>query len=42
MLRHCLNDYATALKQMRLAALGKTQGETNAEFQFLEMDLAES
>ena len=37
-----LNDYYDpALKQMRLAALGKAQEETKAEFQFLEMDLAD-
>lgn len=37
-----LNDYYDpALKQMRLAALGETKEETSAEFQFLEMDLAD-
>lgn len=37
-----LNDYYDpALKQMRLAALRETQDETNAEFEFLEMDLAD-
>lgn len=36
-----LNDYYDpALKQMRLAALHETREETNAEFQFLELDLA--
>ena len=36
-----LNDYYDPdLKQMRLAALGETKEETSAEFQFLEMDLA--
>jgi UDP-glucuronate 4-epimerase len=37
-----LNDYYDpTLKQMRLAALRKTREETNAEFEFLEMDLAD-
>ena len=37
-----LNDYYDpALKQMRLAALLETREETNAEFEFLEMDLAD-
>ncbi len=37
-----LNDYYNpALKQMRLAALSATQEETNAEFEFIEMDLAD-
>ena len=37
-----LNDYYDpALKQMRLAALGDTREETNAKFEFLEMDLAD-
>ena len=37
-----LNDYYDpALKQMRLAALVETKEETNAEFQFREMDLAD-
>lgn len=37
-----LNDYYDpALKQMRLAALGETKEETSAEFEFLEMDLAD-
>lgn len=37
-----LNDYYDpALKQMRLAALNETREETNAEFEFLEMDLAD-
>ena len=37
-----LNDYYDpTLKQMRLAALGETQGETSADFQFLEIDLAD-
>jgi UDP-glucuronate 4-epimerase len=36
-----LNDYYDpALKQMRLAALHKTQKEAIADFEFLEMDLA--
>lgn len=36
-----LNDYYDpALKQMRLAALRKTQKEAIADFEFLEMDLA--
>ena len=35
------NYYDPALKQMRLAALGETKEETSAEFQFLEMDLAD-
>ena len=38
-----LNDYYNpALKQMRLDALREAQEKTNAEFQFLEMDLAHS
>ena len=37
-----LNDYYDpALKQMRLAALRETCEETNAEFEFLELDLAD-
>jgi UDP-glucuronate 4-epimerase len=37
-----LNDYYDpALKQMRLAALRETQEEASAEFEFLEMDLAD-
>lgn len=37
-----LNDYYDpALKQMRLAALRKTQKEVDAEFEFLEIDLAD-
>jgi len=37
-----LNDYYDpALKQMRLDALRETREETNAEFEFLEMDLAD-
>lgn len=37
-----LNDYYDpALKQMRLAALRVTQEELNAEFEFLEIDLAD-
>ena len=37
-----LNDYYDpALKKMRLAALRETCEETNAEFEFLEMDLAD-
>lgn len=37
-----LNDYYDpALKQMRLAALSETEAETNVEFEFLEMDLAD-
>ena len=37
-----LNDYYDpALKQMRLAALRETREEQNAEFEFLEMDLAD-
>ena len=37
-----LNDYYDpALKQMRLLALNETQQAESAEFEFLEMDLAE-
>ena len=37
-----LNDYYDpALKQMRLDALRETREETNADFEFLEMDLAD-
>jgi UDP-glucuronate 4-epimerase len=37
-----LNDYYDpALKQMRLAALNKTQQAENAEFEFIEIDLAD-
>ena len=37
-----LNDYYDpALKQMRLAALRETREDANAEFEFLEMDLAD-
>ena len=37
-----LNDYYDpALKQMRLAALSETREEQNAEFEFLEIDLAD-
>ena len=37
-----LNDYYDpALKHMRLTALRETQEEASAEFQFLEMDLAD-